>query len=432
VITERQITKAIRAAPARAGRSITLTDDGERGAGRLALIVRAHKSRVTAEWYARYYLGGKRSMAKLGSYPALPLVEARAKFLTDYAPTIKNGGAPTSAMVSMSKSKAGTLGALFTAYVDSLEQAGKRSAKNARYMLNKLAREIGAGRPASSILPGDIVPCLAAIHARGAGNLALATRTYILAAFNFGLRAENDYTRKNAGTTWGLTGNPAAAIPPDSTARHASNRFLSPAEFRAFWHWLVEYQRESMLAPVALLMMATGQRTEEILRIRDRDFDRERLMLSWDATKNGLPHSIPLPAQAVEVLNQIPVSVHGLFFPSQWDASRPAGYEGLADVITRFREAHPEVEHFSPRDIRRTWKTLAGEAGLSKEIRDRLQNHARADVSTKHYDRFEYLEEKRAAMKKWSRYMAKVIEGRVTRIERDSAMATEFGEAVAP
>ena len=94
VITERQITKAIRAAPSGAGRSITLTDDGAHGAGRLALIVRAHKSRVTAEWYARYYLGGKRSTAKLGSYPALPLVETRARFLNDYAPTIKNGAAP--------------------------------------------------------------------------------------------------------------------------------------------------------------------------------------------------------------------------------------------------------------------------------------------------------------------------------------------------
>jgi hypothetical protein len=28
------------------------------------------------------------------------------------------------------------------------------------------------------------------------------------------------------------------------------------------------------------------------------------------------------------------------------------------------------------RDLRRTWKTLAGKAGVPKDIRDRIQNHA--------------------------------------------------------
>jgi hypothetical protein len=31
--------------------------------------------------------------------------------------------------------------------------------------------------------------------------------------------------------------------------------------------------------------------------------------------------------------------------------------------------------------LRRTWKTLAGKAGVPKEIRDRIQNHALQDVS---------------------------------------------------
>lgn len=36
--------------------------------------------------------------------------------------------------------------------------------------------------------------------------------------------------------------------------------------------------------------------------------------------------------------------------------------------------------------LRRTFKTLSGNAGLSKEIPDRLQNHALQDVSAKNYD----------------------------------------------
>lgn len=53
------------------------------------------------------------------------------------------------------------------------------------------------------------------------------------------------------------------------------------------------------------------------------------------------------------------------------------------------------IPHVTNRDMRRTFKTLAGKAGLTQEIRDRLQNHARFDVSSRHYDRYSYMDEKR-------------------------------------
>ncbi|CDH01783.1 conserved hypothetical protein [Xenorhabdus bovienii str. feltiae Moldova] len=33
--------------------------------------------------------------------------------------------------------------------------------------------------------------------------------------------------------------------------------------------------------------------------------------------------------------------------------------------------------------------------GINSEMRDRLQNHKKPGVSTKHYDRYDYLKEKR-------------------------------------
>ncbi|TIO47454.1 MAG: site-specific integrase, partial [Mesorhizobium sp.] len=61
------------------------------------------------------------------------------------------------------------------------------------------------------------------------------------------------------------------------------------------------------------------------------------------------------------------------------------------------------------RDLRRTWKTLAGKAGLSKEIRDRLQNHTLQDVSSKSYDRWNYMPEKRAAMARWDKFVRDIL-----------------------
>ncbi|TON46195.1 integrase, partial [Vibrio parahaemolyticus] len=84
--------------------------------------------------------------------------------------------------------------------------------------------------------------------------------------------------------------------------------------------------------------------------------------------------------------------------------------DSLSQTIARYRDDHPQFEHFIPRDLRRTCKTLMGEIGVSKSVRDRLQNHALNDVSSKHYDRYEYLAEKRHALELWESKLSRVEE----------------------
>jgi hypothetical protein len=69
------------------------------------------------------------------------------------------------------------------------------------------------------------------------------------------------------------------------------------------------------------------------------------------------------------------------------------------------------IEPFTPKDLRTTYKTLAGMAGLNKEVRDRIQNYALTDVSSKHYDRYDYLKEKRHTLVMWNDYLQRFIEG---------------------
>ncbi len=115
MITEKQIQKALRNAPASGKGAIELRDYGERGAGRLVIIVKPRTGRVTAEWYAVFFRRGMRAKAKLGSYPAMTVAEARLAFLTYYAPAIRAGDVP--AVVSKRReSSAGTVGELFQIY----------------------------------------------------------------------------------------------------------------------------------------------------------------------------------------------------------------------------------------------------------------------------------------------------------------------------
>jgi hypothetical protein len=42
-------------------------------------------------------------------------------------------------------------------------------------------------------------------------------------------------------------------------------------------------------------------------------------------------------------------------------------------------------------------------------VRDRIQNHTLQDVGSKSYDRWNYMREKRAAMKKWDAFVTKLL-----------------------
>jgi hypothetical protein len=52
-----------------------------------------------------------------------------------------------------------------------------------------------------------------------------------------------------------------------------------------------------------------------------------------------------------------------------------------------------------------------GELGIAKDVRDRLQNHADMDVPAKHYDRYDYMDEKRAAAEQWCDFLEVTISG---------------------
>jgi len=140
-------------------------------------------------------------------------------------------------------------------------------------------------------------------------------------------------------------------------------------------------------------------------------YDRREKIVDWSKTKNDMPHAIPLPPQAVAALERMVPGPTGLFFPSKKNPRKHPTDNAIEKVVKAFLKQHPGVPHFTPRDLRRTWKTLAGAAGLSKEIRDRIQNHALQDVSSRHYDRWEYMPEKRAAMAQWSAWLDRLLVG---------------------
>lgn len=420
MITGSQIKAAIRRV--KGGKSrVELRDHGLRGSGRLTLIIRSIKARIVCEWYVLYYRGGKRRLVKMGTYPILSLVEARKQFQEEYAPTILAGAQPENRFArSLHKRNPDiSVRSLFVAYVEHLRGLEKSTWYQADRILLKRADNaaiaLGADRLARSIEPETVVSYLAAIHARGKIGMAHSARAYISSAFSFGMKSEHDYTRKQRAERWGIKANPVAAIPTDPQALRVGHRFLTPMEFRQFWAWLDENHTRSRSSSAIQLMMATGQRVQEILRLTDSHYDQSQRLLVWKRTKNGLPHSLPLPEIAVSILEDLTTNEAGFYFPHRTDPNRHAIYTS-PNKLCEIYASETHLQRFTPRDLRRTWKTLAGRAGIPKEMRDRLQNHVKvSDVSTRHYDRYDYLAERRAAMELWNTFMTRVLAGEFDR-----------------
>jgi len=232
-------------------------------------------------------------------------------------------------------------------------------------------------------------------------------RSYIRSAYSWGLKSEHDY-RSASQRRFRLVYNPAAGIPTEP--KKVGTRWLDEEEFLRLYRWL-----ECPDAPVhppytraVRILMLTGQRVEEIARLHIDQWDAKEGIIDWSKTKNGKPHAIPVPEVAAELIESIKPNAYGWFFPSATDPTKPVSHGTLYSFMWRQREREV-IPVVTNRDLRRTWKTLAGKAGLSKEIRDRLQNHTLQDVSSKSYDRWNYMPEKRAAMKKWNVFVRALL-----------------------
>ena len=401
-LTDGEIRRALKQVE-ETGKQLSLVDGEGHGTGRLVLVMKPMPTRVTADWMAQQWRDQRRLKKKLGSYPSMSLGKAREVFTRDFADLIQKGRSIKIA----GDARPGTVADLFEAYVQYLKDAEKPSWKETEKGLNKIADTLGRNRQAREIEPDEIVEVIRPIYDRGKKAMADHVRGYVHAAYGWGLKSEHDY-RSAAQRRFRLAYNPAAGIPTEP--KKVGTRWLDEDEFVRLYRWL-----ECPDAPVhppytraVRILMLTGQRVEEIARLHVDNWDAEEKIIDWSKTKNGTPHAIPVPSMAAELIELIKPNAHGWFFPSATDPVRPVSHGTLYSFMWRQRN-RGVIPVVTNRDLRRTWKTLAGQAGVSKEIRDRIQNHALQDVSSKSYDRWNYMREKRSGMAKWDKFVRTML-----------------------
>ncbi len=301
---------------------------------------------------------------------------------------------------------------LLDGYVEYLTGKGSKTVAEVKRVFNREIPKIVKLRPANNITPQIIADLIRPIARRGAITVATHMRAYLHAAFNWAIAADLDPMMDKNGSQYQIINNPVSPIPKPQKGSKTIDRFLSEDEVKQFWNLLLEH---STPVPVAALrlQLATGQRIREILSLRWDQLERVGGRYIWfmPTTKNGKPHEVPLNTVAEDILDWLkPVTGDcEVAFPKRHSKISSTDSTVLNNTIRKMSQ-NTGIQRFTPRDLRRTVKTLAIKHGISKADMDLLQNHALGgDVSSKHYVRYEYLPERIAIVDKWGEVLKGII-----------------------
>ena len=381
------------------------------------------------EFYFRKILKeGSEINIKIGSYPSMKLVQARKranelssqaadtnniKFQLEEEKRLKVAAEQAAIRERARLDNLGTLQQLCEAYRDRMEAEDRSSyakvfASLERYVLKPYPHL--ANQKANLITADDVKHILQAMYDRGITTTLNRTRGDLHAAFNVGLTYDHDITvQRSSPLCFDISSNPVAKIKKIKKFERVLERNLNTEELRIVWGACCQYMNP-VYASLLKIMICTGFHPVELLRLSSTDIITDEKAIYMTQTKSSTPNLILLNKYAWEEIQTRlnGPSANNLLFPSRVSNPKSDDYDRasvLSNQVAALRSNLP-IESFTPRDIRRTVKTLMGKAGISKTMRDRMQNHATTDVSGKHYDRYDYLPEKRVAMKAWELWLA--------------------------
>lgn len=192
----------------------------------------------------------------------------------------------------------------------------------------------------------------------------------------------------------------------------ARERWLTDAELRRVWIHAPDCHR--CFGPIIRLLIATGQRREEITGLHWNELDRQEreMRLSGDRTKNGQPTTIPLNDLATAELDHIARGDRwprrGRVFPTATGAAFTAHAKGKRKLDKLIAEdGGDDVPPWRLHDLRRTLATGFQRLGVRFEVTEAVLNHvggSRAGVAGV-YQRHDWKEEKREALQSWNTHI---------------------------
>ena len=309
-----------------------------------------------------------------------------------------------------------SLSNLCTAYWTHLETEQKASAGDVRNALSRWVitkQPALARRKASEITTEDILTILRAIIDAGKTTTTNRVRSYLSSAYTFGLGSTTDPLASSRASGFRLTTNPAAPVDRVASFEKVGERTLSSNELGELMRQLDASGTPAAKA-ITLSIRLGGQRITQLLAAKSTDYDCEDKILMLKDSKGRRAHPRLHLLPIVGVVE--PLILEALESPH---LKRQGLYSGLtmetASKLVREISKKQEAEGAEPygwRDLRRTCETMLAKMGISKDLRAQIQSHGLSGIQDKHYDKHDYINEKRAALTAWNVRLDELKSGR--------------------
>lgn len=305
-----------------------------------------------------------------------------------------------------------TLRALCTAYTDHLKSKGKvKTATDVRsaFKVHVIdAHPEIADTPAREVTSHQIAAMIRKVREGGKMRTAGILRNYLVAAFNTARRAPFDSGVASNLIDFDITANPAEVIPAIPVQR--GDRVLSIDELKAYISALtLGNQEEDRVLLLALL--SGGQRMAQLLRPKERDYDPHTNTLRlWDGKGKrsaAREHLLPLGPKAASVIKSC-LTKHNQENEKLFGVSERTVSNRMSEIAGAISN-----EPFDLRDIRRTCETMLASIGINKDTRAQLLSHGISGVQAAHYDRHDYIREKREALIAWEARLEEILAGSI-------------------
>ncbi|EPL7088932.1 tyrosine-type recombinase/integrase [Enterobacter hormaechei] len=377
-------------------RPYTLND----GSG-LSLLIEPNGSKG---WRFRYRFDGKPKMLSLGTYPDIPLTEARLK--RDEAKKLVVAGINPSDVRKREKQvreeeRGNTFEAIAREWYE--KRTDRWSAGYAEEMMKTFETDVFpfiGGRPIAEIKPMELMGVLSRLDERGATEKLRKVRQRCGEVWRYAIvtgRAEY---------------NPApdlvSAFVPHKKEHYA---FLKHEELPEFFRTLNTYSGSIVVKLAMRLQVLTGLRPGELRQGEWAEIDFEKRL--WEVPpsrmKKRRPHCVPLSDQAIAILEQLkPITGHYQFiFPGRIHHSKPMSEMAMNVLIRRIGYAGRVTGH----GFRHTMSTILHEQGYNTAWIETQLAHVDKNSIRGTYNHAQYLDGRREMLQWYADYMDSLEHG---------------------
>lgn len=349
------------------------------------LRVRASGTRT---WFLKYTINGRPDMLTIGRYPAIPLAEAR-KLAGDAYLLVQKGIDPKPEQQKSKWKSSNTFESFIPAYLES--KKGAKTIYEMERIIRKYTKSI-CNKPLPSITEEDILDLRDRVFTDNGPRQSSIVIVRVRDMFNWAKK------KRLVGSS---PANNIERLDKDVVRTHV----LQPADLKKVWR-----AAEWMGYPwgyATQMLIVTPRRKGQVSAMRHSGYDPDAATwhLTAAETKNGRPHTLPLPKLVTDIINTLPILSDDYVFVGSTNQPLNAWNKPKKEL-----EQLSGVRGFRLHDLRRTIaNTLRQELEYSEEIVGALLNHTPRSVTGRHYAPNVSMRLMREAMDAWAKWLAKHV-----------------------